>query len=119
MNLYEDCKSRATFMSSLNNNPGLFIICLSATWCKPCQNISQHVTSIFEKISSDKILCAKLDVDHYGDLYAFLKSRRMVHGIPTLLCYKQGNLSFVPDDMVSGSDIKNINNFINRILSDV
>ena len=108
-------KSRNNFMNFLKQNPGNIIICLSATWCKPCQYIKDTVEYNFKKIQSDENLCYKLDVDQYTDLYSFLKSRKMVNGVPTILQYKQGNESFIPDNAVSGGDVNRVNNFFMNI----
>jgi hypothetical protein len=29
----------------------------------------------------------------------------MVNGIPVMLCYKRGNVSYIPDDSVTGTEI--------------
>lgn len=109
------CKNRKSFLDYLHNNPGAIVIYLTATWCKPCGKISGPVTELINRVSCNTILCAKLDVDEYADLFTFLRSRKMVTGIPTILCYFKGNTSFVPDDSVSGSDIPSINSFFSRV----
>ena len=38
----------------------------------------------------------------------------MVNGIPVLLCYKKGNGTYIPDDMVTGSDPTQLHNFFLR-----
>ena len=38
----------------------------------------------------------------------------MVNGIPVLLCYKKGNLTFIPDDMVTGADPQQLHLFFTR-----
>jgi hypothetical protein len=38
----------------------------------------------------------------------------MVNGIPVLLCYKKGNTTFAPDDMVTGSEPQALDAFFRR-----
>ena len=52
-----------------------------------------------------------VDVDESFELYAFLKSKKMVRSIPTLLSYEKGNVSYVPNDVVVGSSVDEINIF--------
>lgn len=105
--------SRTDFMRLLENNPGLIIIKLGASWCGPCKTIKPVVEAFFAS-SPDKVLCCDLDVDECTDMYAFLKSKKMVNGIPALLCYKQGNTTFIPDDSVTGSNPAGLNAFFTR-----
>ena len=38
----------------------------------------------------------------------------MVNGIPALLCYKKGNGTYIPDDMITGSDSTQLHQFFVR-----
>jgi hypothetical protein len=38
----------------------------------------------------------------------------MVNGIPVLLCYKKGNTTFIPDDVITGSDATQLHMFFKR-----
>ena len=38
----------------------------------------------------------------------------MVNGIPVLLCYKKGNSTYIPDDIVTGSDPQQLHQFFTR-----
>jgi hypothetical protein len=38
----------------------------------------------------------------------------MVNGIPVLLCYKKGNVTYIPDDMITGSDSGQLHQFFVR-----
>jgi hypothetical protein len=44
----------------------------------------------------------------------FLKSKKMVNGIPVLLCYKKGNTTFAPDDIVTGAEPQPLDAFFRR-----
>jgi len=105
--------SRDAFFHLLNNNPGLIILKLGATWCGPCKQI-EHVVHGFFATSPPQVVCGDIDVDESFDFYSFLKSKKMVNGIPVLLCYKRGNQTFVPDDMVTGSEPQALDAFFRR-----
>ena len=105
--------SREAFFHLLNNNPGLIILKLGATWCGPCKQI-EHVVHGFFATSPPQVVCGDIDVDESFDFYSFLKSKKMVNGIPVLLCYKRGNTTFVPDDMVTGSEPQGLDAFFRR-----
>jgi hypothetical protein len=59
---------------------------------------------------------AIIDIDDNFEIYAFLKSKRVVNGVPVILCYKKGNLNYVPNDVVVGADVNQINMFFSRCL---
>jgi len=105
--------SRDDFIKILQVNPGLVVVKLGATWCGPCKKIAPIVEAFFAS-SPSSVICADIDVDESVDLYAFLKSKKMVNGIPVMLCYKRGNISFAPDDAVTGSDPSQLNAFFKR-----
>lgn len=106
-------QSRQDFMRLLENNPGLIIIKLGATWCGPCKTIKPVVDAFFAS-SPSNVICCDIDVDQSTDLYAYLKSKKMVNGIPAMLCYKKGNKSFIPDDSVTGSNPDGLDKFFKR-----
>lgn len=104
---------RQTFHRLLENNPGMIIIKMGATWCGPCKKIKPMVDSFFAS-SPDNVICCDIDVDESSDFYAYLKSKKMVNGIPVMLCYKKGNHQFIPDDSVTGSDPSALDSFFKR-----
>ena len=106
-------ENRQTFLNLLNRNPGLVIIKFGATWCGPCKKIEQNVQDFFNS-SPANVVCCVVDVDESFDLYSVLKSKKMVNGIPVILCYKKGNTTYIPDDSVTGADINALNSFFTR-----
>jgi thioredoxin-like negative regulator of GroEL len=105
--------NRSEFINLLKVNPGLVIIKLGASWCKPCHQIRPVVEAFFAS-SPPNVVCCDIDVDESFDLYAYFKSKKMVNGIPAILCYKRGNLSFAPDDSVVGSGPQELAAFFRR-----
>ena len=105
--------SRDAFFHLLQNNPGIIVIKLGATWCGPCKTI-KHVVDGFFASSPANVVCADIDVDESYDFYSFLKSKKMVNGIPVMLCYAKGNNTFIPDDVITGTDATELHNFFTR-----
>ena len=105
---------RTAFLTLLKHNPGVLIFKFTADWCKPCQMIKSEVDTHFEKITNDNILCYEIDIDECFDLFAFMKTKKMMKGIPTMMAYKRGTTSFAPDDSISGADISEVNAFFDR-----
>ena len=101
------------FFQLLQNNPGLIILKLSAGWCQPCKLIEKPVHAFFAS-SPPEVVCADIDVDKSFDFYSFLKSKKMVNGIPVLLCYKKGNATYIPDDIITGADPNALHQFFTR-----
>lgn len=106
-------ENRQSFLNLLARNPGLVLIKFGATWCGPCKKIEQNVQDFFNS-SPSNVICCIVDVDESFDLYSLLKSKKMVNGIPVILCYKKGNISYIPDDSVTGADVNNLNQFFMR-----
>jgi thioredoxin 1 len=106
-------ENRDAFLNLLKVNPGLVIVKLGATWCGPCKKIA-HIVEAFFASSPKNVICADIDVDESIDLYSYLKQKRMVNGIPVMLMYKKGNVSFAPDDGVTGADPGQLDAFFKR-----
>jgi thiol-disulfide isomerase/thioredoxin len=106
-------ENRQDFFDLLKVNPGLVIIKFGATWCGPCKKI-KHVVDGFFATSPDNVICADVDVDESFDLYGFFKSKKMVNGIPVMLCYIKGNETFIPDDSITGIDPGALDAFFKR-----
>jgi thiol-disulfide isomerase/thioredoxin len=108
--------NRNIFFELLKINPGVFVFKFGAEWCKPCKMIKKQIDDISLVIPDNVMYIYNVDVDECFDVYAFLKQKKMVSGIPTLLAYKKGNTYFVPDASISGTNDNDINNFFNTCL---
>ena len=111
--IISEIASRDAFLHLLSNNPGLIILKLGASWCGPCKQI-EHVVHGFFASSPPQVVCGDIDIDESFDFYAYLKTKKMVNGIPVILCYKKGNTTFVPDDSVTGADAHALDAFFKR-----
>lgn len=106
------------FKTILAINPGLVIIKVGATWCGPCIDSKPLVNKWVSQLPKN-IQFIEVDVDKSHFFYSFLKSKRMIHGVPAILCYNKGNVSYIPDDFQSGSSEHEINHFFERCLKRV
>ena len=106
-------QSREHFTSLLEKNPGLVIIKMGATWCGPCKKIKPIVDAFFAS-SPDNVICCEIDVDESVDLYTYFKGKRMVNGIPVIMCFKRGNTSYIPDDSITCADPAGLDAFFKR-----
>jgi thiol:disulfide interchange protein len=102
-----------------NENPGVIIIKFSATWCGPCKLIDNFVKNKLSNLPQTTINVLKIDIDEAFDIYGFLKTKKVLKGVPTILAYFQGNLECFPDDMVSGTNETEISAFFARCIEQV
>jgi len=110
--------NRQEFTKLVNSHTrGVLIVKLTASWCQPCQRIRGLVANLYRDAPTH-ITMIELDIDGSPDVYTFLKSKRVVGGVPSLLAYhgaeERGDHSYLPDDLVSGSDPSKITRFFNR-----
>jgi thiol:disulfide interchange protein len=103
------------FKAILQRNPGVAFVKLGAAWCPPCQVIKPLVAAWFEHLP-ENAWAIDVDVDASPEFYAFMKRKRVVKGIPSILCYMAGNEHHVPDDIVVGSSAAEVNAFFKRCL---
>ena len=107
--------NRNEFLNALKMNPGVIIVKFGAEWCGPCKTIENIVYKNFQTMPKN-VICADIDIDQNFDIYTFLKSKRMINGIPVILAYYNDNTSFVPSDSVIGTNISQIQNLFNDCL---
>ena len=99
------------FIQFLATNPGVIIVKFGATWCGPCKMISVQTHGYMHDITAkypNNVICCDIDVDESFDLYATLKQKKMVSGIPAILCWYAGNNTIIPDDSTIGADLNQI-----------
>jgi thiol-disulfide isomerase/thioredoxin len=104
------------FLNILKNNNGLIIIKFGAKWCQPCKLIDSQVNYWFQ-IMPKNVQCISLDIDESLEIYSFLKTKKMLIGVPTILMYKYNNLSHIFDDSVNGTNYHEIELFFKRCIT--
>ena len=107
--------NKTHFSNLLEKNEGLIIIKFGADWCGPCKMIEDLVHTWIDKMP-ENVQSIILDVDECFEIYAFLKSKKMVNGIPAILAYEKGNTNYIPDDAIIGADNNKINEFFERCI---
>ena len=107
---------RATFLKHLAETPNHTVLKLTATWCGPCKTIAEYTrkSSLCLPANVDLIEC---DVDDSFDLYASLKQKKMVNGIPVFLFYKNGNATLISDLSVTGASVNDLDAFFFRVVA--
>jgi len=111
--IISEIANREAFFTLLSHNQGLIVLKLGAEWCGPCKTIKNAVDGFFAS-SPEKVICGDIDIDRSFNFYSFLKSKKMVNGIPAIICYKKGNNTYIPDDIITGSDSTQLHLFFTR-----
>jgi len=104
------------FKQLLSSNPGVFIVKFGATWCQPCKQIETQVLHGFSQMPAN-VQCVTIDIDECFEIYAFLKNKKMVNGVPVILAYyknRSDKAFYIPDEVVMGTDIAAINVFFQK-----
>lgn len=96
----------------------VLIIKFSAVWCRPCQKIKPFVDEQVSHLPEGTMFC-ELDIDETLGLYMFLKNKRILKGVPSILAWypnaeRDMKLWYIPDDSVSGGDTSTIGGFFER-----
>jgi thiol-disulfide isomerase/thioredoxin len=112
-----EINSLAQFKDILaNGDKKITIIKMGAKWCQPCKRIEPLVYQWADHLPDNVQMCY-IDIDICIQLYSFLKKKRIVNGVPALLCYfKRETQDFIPDDSVIGADTNQINLFFQRCI---
>lgn len=98
----------------------LLIIRFGAEWCAPCRHTEPVALAEMERLSDkhkNKIVCMAIDIDESLELYAELKRRRALTGVPSILAYRGTDMQdpwFYPLDSVSGGDLAKVREFFAR-----
>ena len=99
----------------LPNNPGYVIVKFGAEWCGPCKIIKKTVDENFSKMG-DNVQCFDIDVDESFDVYAFMKSRKMIVGIPSILVWNKGNKEYAPSAFITSGNIEEVDRFLSKYI---
>lgn len=117
MPIYEDVTlDRDIFLQVLAQNTGVVILKFGAEWCGPCNRIKDLVHVWAQKVGTRAdVSFYYIDVDESFDLFAHMKSKKIVPGIPALLLYRAGTTGFAPDNVYIGTDAAEIGRFFESV----
>jgi thiol-disulfide isomerase/thioredoxin len=116
MPLVEAVFSREEFLQKLRDNRGVILFKFGAEWCGPCKKIKDYLVEWGDKLG-DSIEFYEIDADESFDLFAYMKTKKIVPAIPAVLQYRAGTVDYIPDRVVIGADCTQIDNlFENAVL---
>jgi thiol-disulfide isomerase/thioredoxin len=106
----------AQFMSFIHDNPGVVVFKFGATWCGPCRKVEPYLKEYY-KMMPPNVQCVVIDIDESMEVYSYMKTRKMVNGVPALLAYVGGNATYIPDFSCVGADLTQVKLFFTRVYS--
>ena len=107
---------REAFQEILDSNEGIILLKFGASWCNPCKLISPFVNTMISKLPSS-FTVYDLDVDDNFEIYAYLKSKKMVTGIPAILAYYRENKTFASNESISGANEEDYKKFFTACIT--
>lgn len=105
---------RKQFIQVLEENPGVVVVKYGATWCKPCKLIEPYLNEKKRTLRPNTAFY-ELDVDDDFDLYAHLKTKKQVVGVPVLLAFKKGNVTPYADKSITGTNRPDLDYFFESL----
>lgn len=115
MPFHTELKSADELRNILLENNSWVILKFTATWCGPCKKAENFINPWLHTLSEKNVSIYILDIDVNFEIYGYLKKKRRLNGIPSILAYKAGNHEIIPDLFISGSNQNEINTFFERI----
>jgi hypothetical protein len=101
---------RSDFLNQLGSD--LVVVFFTSTDCVPCATIKPYVQ---EKIKMCPYTCLELDRNNDSDVYSVLQTKKQLKGVPSLLAYSKGNVSFMANLSISGTNQNEIDCFFDSL----
>ena len=99
------------------NDRGIIVVKFGAIWCGPCKKIEPYVNVAMAQMPQN-VYCYLVDIDQSVDLYAYLKAKKVVSGVPSILAYYPGSILIAPEQRVVGADHTAVNQFFECVYND-
>lgn len=115
MSSEEEMMSRGDFLRLLQSKKKPLLVKFTADWCGPCKRVKPLVDAFLTPDVLSRIEYLEIDIDHSVDVYAYMKTKRMLNGIPTLFFYDTSNKNFPPTYSVSTGKESMVNDFLKVI----
>ena len=112
--IFTEMRNSAELFQKLSENPGLIIVKFGADWCGPCKRIAPTVKECLEMFDENTHFY-DIDIDDNFEIYGFMRTKKMATAIPTILCWKSGNVNYVPDYVLTTSDLQEVVTYFNNI----
>jgi thioredoxin 1 len=93
---------KANFNSIINDDRPV-IVDFHALWCGPCKVQSPILKELANDLG-EKVRVIKVDVDHNPEL----ARRYNIHGVPTLIVFKNSQVVWRQSGVTSKNELKNI-----------
>ena len=104
--------NRQEFYKELDQNNSILIVFVTGSNCAPCERAKPLVE---EKMKTVAYKLIRLDRDRDADIYAALRSKKQIKGVPTLLAFQAGNYTLIADLSVSGANPSAIEEFFEQL----
>jgi glutaredoxin len=104
--------NRQDFYKELDQNNSVLVVFVTGNNCAPCERAKPLV---HQKMKTVTYKLIQLDRDKDADIYAALRSKKQIKGVPTLLAYEAGNYTLNADLSVSGANPSAIEEFFDQL----
>ena len=104
--------NRQDFYKELDQNNSVLVVFVTGNNCAPCERAKPLVHQKMKTVTEQLI---QMDRDNDADIYAALRSKKQIKGVPTLLAYEAGNYTLNADLSVSGANPSAIEEFFDQL----